>query len=396
MEFTLQNASFQTLYTQLQAEQDRKVDLIVPARDLCSNQGEIKVRNAGEPVLTADGVTPTHLTLTASNVFDEGLSAKLGLPRAYLRTMRENGWYDLVDANVNRLLHGYTTPDGQVVREPDARRFLVRTFKGENGETGFARAFLSDSYKTIDNWNILQSVVQGMQAAGLDAHVVHSADLTNRRMYMKVVVPEISVLAPELLKDYRSPFSGRRGADNPVVFAGFVIGNSETGNGSFFIRPELQIQVCDNGMTIKQDVISKRHLGSKIEDDGIVKYSEETMRKNLELIQLQTRDAIRTFLDVEYMTRVITRVTEQASAPVDKPQDVVTRLVKREAFSKEDADGLMESFVRGGDMTRGGVLQAITAYSQTVRKTDPDRAHDMNTDAFDAAGFRSITGLVNA
>jgi hypothetical protein len=53
----------------------------------------------------------------------------------------------------------------------------------------------------------------------------------------------------------------------------------------------------------------------------------------------------------------------------------------------------MESFIKGGDMTRGGVLQAITAYSQTVRKTDPDRAHDMNLDAFDAAGFRNITGL---
>lgn len=392
MELTLQNASFQTLYSQLKTERDRKVDLIVPARDLCSNQGVIKVRNAGEPVLTADGVTPTHLSLTPSNVFDEGLSAKLGLPRAYLRTMRENGWYDLADANVNRLLHGYTTPDGQVVREPDARRFLVRTFKGEGGEPGYARAFLSDSYKTIDNWDILHSVVSGMRAAGLDAHVIHSADLTDRRMYVKVVVPEISVLAPELLKDYRSPFTGARGADNPIVFAGFVFGNSETGNGTFFVRPELQIQVCGNGMTIKQDVVAKRHLGSKIEDDGVIKYSEETLKKNLDLIQSQTRDAIRTFLDVDYMTRVITRVTEQAGAPVDKPQDVVTRLVKRDAFSKEDADGLMESFIKGGDMTRGGVMNAITAYSQEVRKTDPDRAHDMNLDAFDAAGFRSITG----
>lgn len=385
---TLQNASFQTLYSQLKAERDRKVDLIVPARDLCSNQGVIKIRNAGEPVLTDSGVTPTHLELDPSNVFDEGLAAKLGIPRAYLRTMRDNGWYDMVDSNVNRLLHGQ-----EGVREADVRQFLVRTFKGENGGHGYARAFLSNSYKTIDNWDILGSVVQGMQAAGLDAHTVHSADLTDRRMYMKIVVPEISVLAPELLKDYRSPFSGRRGADNPMVFAGFVIGNSETGNGSFFIRPELQIQVCDNGMTIKQDVVSKRHLGSKIEDDGVIKYSDETMKKNLELIQLQTRDAIATFLDTEYMERVIRRTTEQAAAPVDKPQDVVTRLIKRDAFSKDDADGLMEAFIKGGDMTRGGVLQAVTAYSQEVRKSDPDRAHDMNLDAFDAAGFRNITGL---
>lgn len=390
MELTLQNASFQTLYTQLKEQRDRKVDLIVPARDLCSNQGVIKVRNAGEPTLTDTGVTPTHLSLTPSNVFDEGLSAKLGVPRAYLRTMRDNGWYDLVDANVNRLLHGH-----EGVREADARRFLVRTFKGE-GNTGYARAFLSDSYKTIDNWDILGSVIQGMSAAGLDSNVVHSADLTDRRMYVKIVVPEINVLAPDLLKDYRSPFSGRRGADNPVVFAGFVIGNSETGNGSFFIRPEIQIQVCDNGMTIKQDVVSKRHLGSKIEDDGVIRYSDETMKKNLELIQLQTRDAIRTFLDVDYMRRVVNRITEQAGAPVDKPQEIFTRLVKRDAFGKDDMDGLMEAFVKGGDMTRGGVMNAITAYSQDVRKTDPDRAHDMNLDALDAAGFRNITGVLQA
>lgn len=389
MELTLQNASFQTLYNQLKEQRDRKVDLIVPARDLCSNGGVVKVRNAGEPDITADGVTPTHLSLTPSNVFDEGLSAKLGLPRAYLRTMRENGWTDLVDANVNRLIHG-----AEGIREADARRFLVRTFKGEGRNTGYARAFLSDSYRTIDNWDILQSAMQGMKAAGLGSNVVHSADLTDRRMYMKVVVPEISVLAPELLKDYRSPFTGARGADNPVVFAGFVIGNSETGNGSFFIRPELQFQVCDNGMTIKQDVISKRHLGSKIEDDGVIRYSDETMKSNLKTIQLQTRDAIRTFLDTDYMERAIRKVTEQAGAPVDKPSDVVTRLVKRDAFSKEDTDGLLEAFIKGGDMTRGGVMQAITAYSQEVRKSDPDRAHDMNTDAFDAAGFRNITGLV--
>lgn len=389
MELTLQNASFRTLFNQLKAERDRKVDLIVPARDLCSNSGVIKVRNAGEPIVTDTGVTSTHLELTPSGVMDEGLAAKLGIPRAYLRTMRDNGWTDLVDANVNRLLHGQ-----EGIREADGRRFLVRTFKGENGGPGYGRAFLSDSYKTIDHWDILGSVIQGMQSAGLDDHVVHSADLTDRRMYMKIVVPEISILAPELLKDYRSPFTGRRGADNPVVFAGFVIGNSETGNGSFFIKPELQFQVCDNGMTIKQDVVSKRHLGSKIEDDGVIKYSDETMKKNLELIQLQTRDAIRTFLDVDYMRRVVARVAEQAGTQVDKPQDVVTRLVKREAFSKDDVDGLMEAFIKGGDMTRGGVMQAITAYSQEVRKTDPDRAHDMNTDALDAAGFRSITGLV--
>jgi hypothetical protein len=36
-----------------------------------------------------------------------------------------------------------------------------------------------------------------------------------------------------LLSRYRSPFTGASGADNPVVFAGFILANSETGCGAF-------------------------------------------------------------------------------------------------------------------------------------------------------------------
>jgi len=47
-----------------------------------------------------------------------------------------------------------------------------------------------------------------------------------------------------LVFNYTSPFTGQRGADNPVVFAGFVVRNSETGDGSFSITPQLTAQVC--------------------------------------------------------------------------------------------------------------------------------------------------------
>lgn len=56
--------------------------------------------------------------------------------------------------------------------------------------------------------------------------------------------------AGRLLAGYTSPFSGAKGADNPVVFAGMVVSNSETGHGSFSITPRIVAQVCDNGMTI--------------------------------------------------------------------------------------------------------------------------------------------------
>jgi hypothetical protein len=392
MQLTLRNAGLTDLVTELREQRDRKVDLIVPGRDLWSHEGNVFVRGGGEPTLTADGVTTGNVELTASEVYDEGLSSKLRIPRAYLRELRETGKFDLIDANVNGLLHGFKAADGTLVRETDPRRFLVRTFKGQDGANGYARALLSDSYKTIDNWDVLGAVTAGMAAAGLDAHVVRQADLTNRKMYVKVVVPEIQALAPELLKNYRSPYSGNSGADNPTVFAGFVLSNSETGGGAFSITPSLEIEICTNGMTITQDAVRRTHLGAKLEDDGVVQYSNATLAKNLDLITSQTTDAVRTFLDVKYMERVIARVEHQATEGVAKPEEIVKRIVQRDAFSKSDTEGIMDAFIRGGDMTRGGVMNAITAYSQNV--ADADKAYAMDADAFAAAGLTGITGLV--
>jgi hypothetical protein len=381
MQFSLRNASLGALVGELQEQQDRKQDLIVPARDLWSREGRVFVRGAGEPVLTADGVTPTHLELDPTAIYDEGVAAKTGLPRNFLRTLRETGRTDLVDANFNGLLHGNKT-----LEVPgDDRRFMLRTFKGQDGESGRARALLSDSFRTIDNWDVLMATLAGMRAAGLDAHTVRAADLTDRRMYVKIVAPEIQALAPELLKNYRSPFSGASGADNPTVFAGFVLSNSETGGGAFTITPRLEVQVCSNGMTITKDAVRRTHLGSKAEEDGVVQYSDATQRKNLELITLQTKDAVTTFLNADYMNAAIRKIEAKAGAPVSRPQEVVQAIVKREAFTKGDVDGLLDHFIKGGDMTAGGVFGAITSYAQTV--ADADRAYLMEADALSAAGL---------
>lgn len=392
MQLNLRNATLNTLVTELTEQQARKVDLIVPARDLWAHNGTVVVRNAGEPVITDTGVTPQNLNLAASNVFDDGVCNKLSLPRAYVRTLRDSGRHDILDTVINGTLHG----NSGLQISGDDRRFLLRTFTGTPGGNGLglARALLSDSYKTIDNWDVLMAAISGMQDAGLDAHVIRDADLTDRRMYVKVVVPEVQALAPELLKNYQSPFSGNRGADNPTVFAGFVLSNSETGGGAFTITPRLEVQVCTNGMTITTDAVRKTHLGAKLEDDGVVKYSDETLRKNLDLITSQTADAVRTFLDTNYMNRVIQRLTAKAGQPIAKPADFVTQVTKREAFSKADAQGILDHFIKGADTTNGGMFHAITSYAQTV--DNADTAYAMEADAFAAAGLGLVSGKVAA
>jgi hypothetical protein len=69
------------------------------------------------------------------------------------------------------------------------------------------RAFLSDGYKIIDNLDVLLAVLDGVRQAGAPVQV-DGCDLTERRMYVRVVCEQVRVLAPALLAGYRSPFTG--------------------------------------------------------------------------------------------------------------------------------------------------------------------------------------------
>ena len=65
------------------------------------------------------------------------------------------------------------------------------------------------------------------------------------------------------------------------------------------------------------------HLGERL-SEGAINWSEETQAKTLELITLKSRDAVQTFLDIDYMTKVIRSMEDQAQAELsDKPQHVV-------------------------------------------------------------------------
>lgn len=392
MQLTIRKGTLQDLATELQEQQDRKVDLVVPASKLWSHNGNVLVAGHGEPVITNDGVTNSNLELVPSAVFDTGMVAKLSTPgrpvgRAFIRGLRESGRTDIIDGVYNGLLHG-----NRGLEAPgDGRSFFVRTFAGQGDTPGYARAVLSDSYRPIDNWDVLMTVINGLQSAGFDGHVVRQADLTDDRMYLRVSVPEITALAPGLLHGYTSPYGGARGADNPVVEAGIVITNSETGGGAFTISPELVVQICRNGMTIKKDMIRKTHLGSKL-DEGVIRVSDRTRKLNLDLVASQTRDAIDSFLNTDYMNRVLRQIEAGSDERVDDVEKAVETIIARPAFSKADAKGLLAAFMDGGDRTRGGLVQAVTAYSQSVG--DADRAYEMDADALAAAGFGSVSGRV--
>jgi hypothetical protein len=376
---TTRNATLDDMVALLRDQHARKLDVVAPATALRSRNALIHVRGA-EQILTPDGVTTTDGVYRPTVVFDEGIADKLGIPLAYVRKLRETR-PDLYDANVNGWLHGrsVTRLDAgtEVIAEPDARSFLVRAFRDDDGGTGVVRALLSNGYGVMDNLDALVAVLDGVQQAGVKVEVGR-CDLTDRRMYVQLRSPEITALAPELLRGYRSPFTGDSGDKLPVVSAGLVLRNSEVGDGAWSLAPQIVVQVCTNGMTVTRDAVRAVHVGSKL-DDGVIRWSQDTATKNVELV------AVACFLSPEYLNGAVARLEAKAGAPVGKAQDTITAVVKRLGFAQSHIDGILDHFIKGGQVTAGGVAQAFTSYSQTI--DDADVAHEMDAKAIEAMEF---------
>lgn len=360
------NATLAELAQRLEFQQERKLDVVAPAGAIRARGGVLVVQDADYEI-TPSGVSRTAGAFEPTDVCDQGIAEKLNIPGAYLRKLRSE-FPDLYDANVN----------GWLVR--DERRFLVRTLRGEGGRPGVARAFLSNGYKIIDNYDALSAVLDGVRDAGVAVQIA-GCDLSDRKMYVRVTAPEIRAYAPTLLRDYRSPFNGRRGADNPTVFAGFIISNSETGCGALSIAPQLTVEVCDNGMTITKDVARAVHTGARLAE-GTIEWSDDTQRKTLSVITAQARDAVRAFLTPSYVQREIRVIEQAAGAPVQDADQTITLVSQRLKYTEAQRKGILDHFIRGGSLTAGGVLHAVTSLAQTVE--DPDEAHDLENSALRA------------
>ena len=361
------HATLAQMASLLRDQQARKVDVVAPATAIRARSGQLVIDDS-TPLITGEGVTLTAGAYRPTGVCDQGIADKLGIPGGYLRRLREDH-PRLYDLNVNSWL------------ERDDRKFLIRCLRPESGSgPGIARAFLSDGYKVIDNLDVIMACLEGIRASGFPVRV-DQCDLTDRRMYVRVVCEQVRSLAPALLAGYRSPFTGATGADNPVVFSGFVITNSETGCGAATLTPRLIVQVCDNGLQITKDAIRAVHLGER-QDEGVITWSGRTQDKTLELITAKTTDAVRAFLAPEYAERALREIARAAGRPVADPAETVKTVSQKLRYTEAQQTAILDHFIRGGDVTAGGVMHAVTSVAQTL--TDPDEAHELEASALRA------------
>jgi len=348
----MKNLTFEDLRQNLSHLRDIRMDLVMSSKDLSASPQGALITPEMPSVVTEHGVGLPRAYWTLTEHALSQVATKWKIPVRYLRSLRESSAGEFTDLAADILRTHFVA---------DPMDILVRGLREPDDTSGVIRAVMSSKYAFVEHFDVLTAVFDGLRLARDQHGIVFEpgvASLSDTHMRARVNMPSLSVVARELLKDYRSPYTGATGIDNPNVFLGFEIRNSEVGAGSFMIVPVIVIQVCNNGMTLTKDLFRKRHLGAKMSEGAI---SSRTMKATMELISSQT---------VDYVTEIATPAFLQAqvdelqglAVPV-QPTLVQEHLVA--AYSEVHANAIFDAFIMSGDITAFGVAQAMTFVSQS-------------------------------
>ena len=269
------------------------------------------------------------------------LGTYLNIPWKYYERMlqEEPG---LLAHNVNHWLHK---------GEPTQR--LLRTIDGR------ARAFLSNRYRVIDNFELSEAVlpiIMEMPGARFE-----SAQITENFMYLKVVNPKLT--------------GEVRVGD--VVQSGVAISNSETGLGAVTVQPLIYRLACLNGMVVSDSSTRTRrnHVGrANSADENFALYSQETLDQDAKAFMMKVQDTVRAAVDEARFARVLDTMRESTLAKLDTTDlpSLVKVTSSNFGLTETEGKGVLQHLLEDADYTLYGLANAVTRYSQDVE--DYDRA----------------------
>lgn len=355
------------LVQELKKENLLKKDFVLPSTNLSLRDGKLIVSNHSknpelDKILFECGIgsveTGTHeISLERLSTIDPHLIEKLGIPTKYFDKCDTPADMEALDYNVSYWL-----------RKANCN-YLLRTFIDKSEESGVARAMLSDRFKTIDNFDIMLATLQAVKETGLKIEIDEAGcDLSDKRMYIRFICPEIEIKAPELLKGYRP--NGEQNNAGDGIISGFVISNSEVGAGQFSIAARCKILACENGMISTSEKYNQRHLGSKMGEFETIQWSEDTKQKNLELIIAQIKDSVKYYVSEDCLGKQIKDLMEKGSYELKNPVECIQQVTSSLSISEEKSADILSMFIKSGDTTAFGVAQSLTLFSHTKGTAD--------------------------
>lgn len=317
-------------------------------KDLVADTGLMRLDTDGETLKLED---QGEYRLT--DLAHRQIGTRLKIPAKYYDRIRTS-YPDLLAENVNTLFQA----------EPEKR--MVRTLDGR------ARAFLSNRYHRIDNDIVLAKAVETLQSSGLALQVA-SAEVTERRLYLKVTFPQIETEIS----------TSRQVGD--VVRSGIMVSNSEVGLGSYSVAPFIERLVCLNGMVVNDLGNRRAHVGRATggDDDAVYElYQDDTLQADDQALLLKMRDIINGAMSQDKFRQIVARMEAAAGDRIEgNPVKTVEILSNRIGLTETEASKVLTNLIQGADLSRWGLLNAVTAMSQdTSVVATYDRATELEAE----------------
>ena len=371
----LKNLSLQQIVEQLQQQNLLKQDFVVPSKYLKMDESNLIVLNESKldslsKLLLDTGIAVDEndlqkIELSVLDCCHSQIASRLDIPKKYYDKMLVNErHHHILDYNVTNWFY-----------EKNENNFLLRTFIDKEQKTGIARAILSDRYNVLDNYDVMLATLDAIRESGINVEI-ESGDITDTKFYMRFVCPDIEMDAPDILKNYKLP-DGSKGGNG--IISGFVISNSETGNGKFSISPRAVVLACRNGMIFKNDAFQKTHLGAKMEEYTTIDWSAETRQKNYELVCSQVKDAIKYYASEEYLGAKIHELIAKGNVELNHPIETIKNVSKHLSISEDKESSILNYFIKSGDTNAFGVTQALTYYAQ--HNASPEERYEIEIES---------------
>ena len=336
--------TLQELAIELDRQQAVKKDMIVDMGALSMDTSE-----AGLALQVTGGNMAAQYGI--NDIAHRQIGQTLKIPALYYDRMRAE-YPELLAQNVN----------GWFSRTPDTKRML-RTMDGT------ARALLSDRYRRIDNFEVASAVLPII--SGMDGASVESCELTDSRMYLKVVNPRVTA---EVKK-------------GDIVQAGIIISNSEVGMGSVSVSPLIYRLVCSNGMIAQDGAVRKYHVGRSNESgEDFSIYRSETIEADDRAFLMKLEDSVKAAVDQARFAAIVDKMREASEVKMEAkvvPQ-VVELASKEYGITEAEGKGILGHLIAGGDLSLYGLANAVTRQAQDVE------SYDRSTE-LEATGYKIIT-----
>jgi len=322
--------TFEELQAKVVDLQARKVDYVVDTR-------RVGFFDEGSDfAISIDGVN--DVSFKVGDRAHKQIAGRLKIPRIYYDRMRKDA-PQLLQRNVE---HWF-------INQPEKR--MIRAY---NGEEPVVRAFLSDRYRRLDNFDLLQHL--GPELGKIDGLEYHVGSLTPEKLFLRVTLPGLE--APIRVGD--------------MVRAGVEISNSEVGSGALQVRPYILRLVCMNGM-VSNVALRRYHTGARVEEteDELGIYSDETLKADDKALFMKAADLVRASLTEASFATIVDRLRDlTATDEIQAPVAAVQVLGDRLDLTEGERERVLTQLVKGADLSQWGAINALTETAKDAESFD--------------------------